>query len=67
MFEADVRRLLGARLALLDAGGRLDLGLYADNLLDERYLETINRGTLGTIYGRYGQPRSFGVQVQYRY
>ena len=66
-FEADIRRLLGMRLGVADADGQLDLVLYADNLLDERYVETINRGSLGTIYGRYGQPRSFGLQIQYRY
>lgn len=66
-FEADIRRLLGARLALADPSGRLDISLFADNLLDERYVETINRGTLGTIYGRYGAPLSFGLQLQYRY
>ena len=66
-FEADIRRLLALRLGLSDIDGRLDLGVYADNLLDERYVDTLNRGTLGTIYGRYGAPRSFGVQIQYRY
>ncbi len=65
-FEADVRRLLSARLTLTGLDGRLDLGLFGDNLLDERYVETINRGTLGTIYGRYGLPRSVGIQAEYR-
>lgn len=66
-FEADIRRLLGARLGVTDASGHFDLVVFADNLLDDRYVETINRGTLGTIYGRYGAPRSFGLQIQYRY
>lgn len=66
-FEADVRRLLGARLGFTTGDDRLDVSLYADNLLDERYIETVNRGTLGTIYGRFGAPRSVGLQVQYRY
>ncbi len=65
-FEADIRRLLGVRLGVFDASGRLDVGVFADNLLDERYVETLNRGTLGTLYGRYGAPRSFGLQIQYR-
>ncbi len=65
-FEADIRRLLSARLTLTGLDGRLDLGLFGDNLLNEQYVETINRGTLGTIYGRYGLPRSVGIQAQYR-
>lgn len=63
-FHADVRSLLGARLGLLHAGNRWELSAYADNLLDDRYSETLNRGTLGTLYGRYGAPRTFGAQLQ---
>lgn len=66
-FAADSRSLLSARLGVADAGERLRLTAYADNLLDERYTETLNRGTLGTYYGRYGQPRTIGLQLQWRY
>ncbi|SEQ19920.1 TonB-dependent Receptor Plug Domain [Solimonas aquatica] len=66
-FAADSRSLLSARLGVADAAERFRLTAYADNLLDERYTETLNRGTLGTYYGRYGQPRSVGLQLQWRY
>lgn len=66
-FEADTRSLLGARLGVQDASGLVELSVYGDNLLDDRYTETLNRGTLGTLYGRYGAPRTFGVQLQVRY
>lgn len=64
IFLADTRNLLGARLGLQDRSSRFELSVYGDNLLDDRYLETLNRGTLGTRFGRYGAPRSFGLQLQ---
>jgi len=67
VFEADTRSLLGARLGLQDASGRFELSLYGDNLLDDRYTETLSRATLGTLYGRYGAPRTFGAQVQFNW
>lgn len=66
-FHADTRSLLGARLGVQDATGRWELTLYGDNLLDDRYTETLSRATLGALYGRYGAPRTFGVQLQVRY
>jgi len=63
-FRADSRSLLGLRVGVQDRSGRYHLSLYGDNLLDDRYSETLNRGTLGTLYGRFGPPRSFGVQLQ---
>lgn len=65
-FHADSRSLLGARLSVRDIDGRVELSLYGDNLLDDRYVETLNRGTLGTLYGRYGAPRTLGLRVQVR-
>ena len=50
-----------------DRSGRFELSLYGDNLLDDRYHETLNRGTLGTIYGRYGAARTLGTQLQITY
>lgn len=66
-FLADQRRLLGARIGLVDASSHITLNLYGENLLDDRYSETLNRGTLGAIFGRYGAPRTIGLQLQYRY
>lgn len=62
-FRADARSLLGLQLSLADAAQRVELALYADNLLNERYLESLNRGTLGTFYGRQGDPRRIGMQL----
>lgn len=65
-FHADSRSLLAARLGIEDASRRFELSLFGNNLLDDRYLETLNRATLGALYGRYGAPRTVGLQLQIR-
>lgn len=65
-FHADPRSLLAARIGVRNASGRVALSLYGDNLLDDRYSESLNRGTLGTLYGRLGAPRTFGLQLQFQ-
>ena len=63
-FLVGPRYLLGARLGVHDVSDRVELSVFADNLLNDIYLNTTNRGTLGTYYGRYGAPRTLGVQLQ---
>lgn len=67
VFRADARSLLGVRLALTDAHEYMELALHADNLLDERYVNAINRGTLGTRYVRRGDPRRIGLTLSLRW
>jgi len=62
--RADSRSLLDARLGLAACRGHLEAMLYAANLLDDRYLDSLNRGTLGTYYGRLGDPRSYGLRLR---
>lgn len=65
-FKADPRRLLSARLGVASGNGNWEVAAFGDNLLDDRYSESLNLATLGTLYGRYGAPRTYGVQVQMR-
>lgn len=64
IFKADPRRLLSARLGIARNEGDWELSIFGDNLLDDRYSESLNVATLGTLYGRYGAPRTYGVQVR---
>jgi iron complex outermembrane receptor protein len=64
MFEADPRRLLSARLGIASRPGDWEIAIFGDNLLDDRYSESLNLATLGTLYGRYGAPHTFGVQLR---
>lgn len=66
-FKADPRRLLSARLGLAGSEERWELALFGDNLLDDRYSDSLNVATLGTLYGRYGAPRTYGVQGRMRF
>lgn len=62
--RADTRSLLNGRAGLAATGGRLEVTLYVDNALDERYYDSLNRGALGTFYGRLGNPRTYGLRVR---
>lgn len=65
-FKADSRSLLGLWLSLAQAEGHIELAFFADNLLGDDYVDAINRGTLGTLYVRRGDPRRYGMQLQAR-
>jgi len=52
------------RVSVRAAADRLEIALYGDNLLDDRYRVSINQATLGTYYGRYGDPRTYGAQIR---
>lgn len=66
VFRAEARELLGAKLRLAHQSGRAHLTLFGENLLDDRYTNTLNQATLGTIYGRFGASRTVGVQLEVR-
>ncbi len=67
IFHADPRRLLSARLGIAGSTGKWEIALFGDNLLDDRYSESLNLASLGTLYGRYGAPRTYGVQLQFSF
>lgn len=64
VFHAETRELLGFQVRLAHYSNRASLTLFGENLLDDRYTDTLNQGTLGTIYGRFGASRTLGVQLE---
>ena len=62
-----------ARLALsqIKAGpgdeGRLTIGLWGKNLGDKKYLVMANPGWISDMSGNWGEPRSVGLDLTYRY
>lgn len=64
LFRAEARELLGAKVRLTHQSGRAHLTLFGENLLDDRYTNSLNQATLGTIYGRFGASRTIGVQLE---
>lgn len=62
--RGDSRSLLNARLGFTAWGGRFESALYVDNALDDRHYDSLNRGTLGTFYGRLGDPRTYGLRFR---
>jgi iron complex outermembrane receptor protein len=51
------------------AGSNLDLALFVRNVFDKDYLASSNVGSaaLGTNSGFYGAPRTYGLEVRYRF
>ena len=62
--------LVNARLDLNDLGGSgLDLGFFVRNVFDKDYLASSNVGSraLGILSGFYGAPRTYGVDLRFRF
>ena len=64
-FEIDAHTLLNAQIGLIESSDRWQIGLWAENLLDEQYEQTRSLGTFGTLSGLHGTPRTYGLQVRY--
>jgi len=62
--RADSRSLLNAQAGVSTFGDRVEALLYVANLLDDRYRDSLNRGALGTYYGRLGDPRTYGLRLR---
>ncbi len=66
----DAFGLLNLAINLNDVAGRpLDISLYGSNVLDEEYV-TGGFGlysAFGAVVQRYGEPRMYGVRVNYRF
>jgi iron complex outermembrane recepter protein len=64
------RKDLGARLSWANSEQNLEFGLWAHNLLDERYIEGISgrtAATLGTPFGRINRGRELGLDFTYSF
>jgi iron complex outermembrane recepter protein len=60
--------LADARIGLTSDQGRWDLSIWSKNLFDKEYIKFTNRtGVLGNTAVLYGQPRTIGVTLGYRY
>lgn len=60
------RTLVGGRLTY-KAENNWSLTLYAENLLNDDYIATVNQDTDGVGAYILGQPREFGVSLSYRF
>ncbi|MDB5454245.1 MAG: TonB-dependent receptor, partial [Caulobacteraceae bacterium] len=62
--------LVGARLGLELDNSNVELALFARNLLDKKYItrsyNEIYR-TLGIAVNYFGEPRTYGVNVTYKF
>jgi iron complex outermembrane receptor protein len=62
--------LVNARLDLNAVGGsKADVSFFVRNLFDKDYLASSNVGSaaLGVFSGFYGPPRTYGIEVRYRF
>ncbi|MBA4756460.1 MAG: TonB-dependent receptor [Sphingobium sp.] len=62
--------LVNGRLDLNGVGGsNADISFFVRNLFDKKYLASSNVGSaaLGIFSGFYGAPRTYGVEVRYRF
>ena len=66
----EARNRTDARLAWTSPRGFWTWSVYGNNLFDNQYvigLATYGREVLGTVGGRYTAPRTYGVEVAFRY
>ncbi|MGQ0620017.1 MAG: TonB-dependent receptor [Panacagrimonas sp.] len=61
------RTLVSAQLGLAQVAQHWQFGLFAENLLDKLYDETLQSGTFGTLSGYYGTPRTWGAEMRYEF
>jgi iron complex outermembrane receptor protein len=59
--------LLTARIGLRPENQRWDVSLWAHNLTDTHYWQTISAQNTGQIAGTIGEPRTFGGTVRFKY
>ncbi|MGQ0700407.1 MAG: TonB-dependent receptor [Panacagrimonas sp.] len=59
------RTLVNAQIGLAQVARHWQIGLFAENLLDKEYDEGFQNGTLGTLLGYRGLPRTWGLELRY--
>lgn len=59
--------LLNARVALGAQDGQWEVALWGKNLADEEYVANVTTDDLGSYMDIYGRPRSYGVDLTYRW
>ncbi|WP_240725252.1 TonB-dependent receptor [Mangrovimicrobium sediminis] len=65
-YRQDSFTLVNARADWTSPGGRYTLGVYGENLTDERYFLTTSGSSLGD-YNQYAWPLTYGVSVGYNF
>lgn len=65
-YRQDSFTLVNARADWTSPSGRYELGVYGDNLTDERYFLTTSGSSLGD-YNQYAWPATYGVSVGYNF
>lgn len=56
--------LLNARLGVRTGSGTIDVSIWARNLLNKDYFQTLTPANTGLVTGLVGDPRTFGVTVR---
>ncbi len=56
--------LLNARIGVRDADGRWDLSVWARNLANKDYFQSLTAGATGLVTGIVGEPRTAGVTLR---
>jgi len=60
--------LLGGRIALSDENGRWEAAIYGRNLTHKQYINyAVDVSDFGFIEQFQGEPRSFGIEVRFKY
>lgn len=60
--------LLNARVSLADEKSGWEIALWGRNLTKERYVvQGVDLATLGIVNRIYNAPRTYGVEVSFRY
>ena len=66
--ESDSYTVVNGRIALAGAEGRWEIAAWARNLTDEEYEQEIFASDIiGMITALYGNPRQFGVTLNYNF
>ena len=62
--EVDAYGLLSARVGVRTQDGQWDLSLWAKNLTDEEYFQTVSPAATGLVTGVVGEPRYVGATLR---
>jgi iron complex outermembrane receptor protein len=59
--------LVNARIGVRALDGALDIQVWARNLTDKLYYQSLSAGTTGAVTGTLGDPRTYGVTLKTRF